>query len=198
LTNGIATASLETPKVQDPCFKSVRHVLCATNALSVAAAGQKARELGYEVVFWDEPLCGEAKDAAKLFAEKLMTMAESHSGKICLIAGGETTVTLGNNPGLGGRNQEFALACAEPFANRPGITIASVGTDGSDGPTDAAGAIVDGTTIQRARDVRLDAHEMLKAHNAYPFFKEIGDLVVTGPTGTNVMDIQVGLIDNRE
>jgi hydroxypyruvate reductase len=111
----------------------------------------------------------------------------------CVISGGETTVTI-HGDGLGGRNQEFALAAAEDIAGIEGVVILSAGTDGADGPTDAAGAIVDGTTIARAERVGLDAAAMLGKNDSYHFFEGLGDLIKTGPTGTNVADIQVILV----
>jgi hydroxypyruvate reductase len=117
-----------------------------------------------------------------------------------IIAGGETTVTLGRNYGKGGRNQEFALAAAieldRVFDNFPcKVTILSCGTDGTDGPTDAAGAIVDTDTVRHAKSMGLNPQKALEDHNAYPFFNTLGALVKTGPTNTNVMDIQIAIID---
>jgi glycerate 2-kinase len=120
--------------------------------------------------------------------------------RVCLIAGGETTVTLGDGHGLGGRNQEFALAAAGVLAGArhvrmpPPVAILAAGTDGTDGPTDAAGAFADATTLERARAAGCDLHQHLERHDAYPLFARIGDLLISGPTGTNVMDISLALI----
>ena len=112
----------------------------------------------------------------------------------CLISGGETTVTV-RGAGKGGRNTEFALAAAIELEDAPGISLLSCGSDGTDGPTDAAGAYCDHTTISRAREKGLRPWFHLGENDSYPFFAELGDLIVTGPTGTNVMDIQIALID---
>jgi hydroxypyruvate reductase len=116
---------------------------------------------------------------------------------VCLISGGETTVTLGREPGTGGRNQEFALAAAGMLASSRApapVALLAAGTDGSDGPTDAAGAFADGTTLTRARAAGLDLERHLGRHDAYPFFDRLGDLLRSGPTGTNVMDVSFALV----
>jgi hydroxypyruvate reductase len=111
----------------------------------------------------------------------------------CIISGGETTVAI-RGDGLGGRNQEFALAAAIEIDGLEGVVMLSGGTDGSDGPTDAAGGIVDGTTVQRGRDKGLDARSHLERNDSYPFLKLVDDLLYTGPTLTNVMDLRLVLI----
>ncbi len=111
----------------------------------------------------------------------------------CLLAGGETTVTL-RGEGRGGRNQEAALAAAIHLEGAAGVTFAAIGTDGMDGPTDAAGAFADGRTVGRGRAGGLDAADFLLANDSYTFFTELGDLVRTGPTRTNVMDLQIVLV----
>jgi glycerate-2-kinase len=131
---------------------------------------------------------GEARDAAQTLARS--ARASGLSRPFCLVSGGETTVTV-QRTGRGGRNMELALAFALEIEGLQGITLLSAGTDGTDGPTDAAGALVDGTTISRARALGLDAAAFLRNNDAYTFFKQTGDLLVTGPTGTNVMDLQV-------
>ena len=110
-------------------------------------------------------------------------------GPACLILGGETTVTLGKQPGKGGRNQELALAAGIALAGETAITVVSLATDGSDGPTDSAGGIADGGTRARGRAIGLDAEEFLRGHNAYPYLQATGDLLLTGPTQTNVNDL---------
>jgi hypothetical protein len=136
---------------------------------------------------------GEAREVGRVLAAIAREMR--HSGEPveppgCLIAGGETTVTV-RGAGKGGRNQELALSAALSFAGETGVLLASTGTDGIDGPTDAAGAFADGRTIQRARERGLDAGVALARNDSYPFFQALGDLIVTGPTGTNVMDLQL-------
>ena len=175
-------------------------VLIGSRRNAMVGAREAANRLGYVVHVIGEPILGEARDAARsLAASEHLASASSPSSvasafrKICVISSGETTVTLA--PGLtgkGGRNQEFALAFALHFGGGP-YAFASIGTDGIDGPTDAAGAIVDERTLDRAREKSLDAAAALQAHDTYPFFAALGDHVVTGPTLTNVGDVQVFL-----
>ncbi len=145
--------------------------------------------------FYPSEIQGEARDAAKWLAKKAIESRrrKAEGKKICLISGGETTVTVQGN-GLGGRNTELALAFAQEIAGLDGITLLSAGTDGTDGPTDAAGAIVDGQTIRKANAKGLDPVVYLKHNDSYTFFKNTGELLVTGSTGTNVMDIQIILL----
>jgi glycerate-2-kinase len=196
----LADPGAETPKPGDPCFARVHHHLVGSNALAVAAAAAAARAAGYEPVVWRQPLSGEARGAGASFANAALALL-AEGRRACLIAGGETTVTLGAGHGKGGRNQEFALACAGTLGSvrwrgRPApMAILAGGTDGSDGPTDAAGAIADGTTLQRAHEAGLDLVAHLDRHDAYPFFAALGDLLISGPTGTNVMDVDLALVD---
>jgi glycerate 2-kinase len=174
-------------------------VLAGSRRDAMDGAAAAARRLDYVVEVIAPPTLGEARDAAREFfargavASALTSNAAASAfrRKICVIASGETTVTLGASRGVGGRNQEFALAGALAMAKLEGVALASVGTDGIDGPTDAAGAIADGTTIPRAQAMGLDASVALARHDSHPFFKALGDLVVTGPTGTNVGDLQI-------
>ena len=199
IADGVAGKIPETPKPGDASLAHVRYRAIASNAQAIAAAASAAQSMGYTPIIWREPLIGEARAAGAIFASAALH-ALTKGEHICVIAGGETTVTLGKIHGIGGRNQEFALAAAgvlgaSPWRSAPApITILSGGTDGNDGPTDAAGAIVDGTTMARARAIGLDLEEHLNGHNAYPFFARLGDLFITGPTGTNVMDIHVASV----
>jgi len=199
IADGVAGRIPETPKANDPCFTHVHHHLVASNAQAIAAIAEQARAAGYEPVVWQQPLIGEARAAGATFAAAAVRALDNKK-RICLIAGGETTVTLGHNPGKGGRNQEFALAAAgmlsaSRWSGQPlPITILAAGTDGTDGPTDAAGALIDGTTKQRGDAAGLDLERHLNDHNAYPYFSAIGDLIITGATGTNVMDVDIALI----
>jgi glycerate-2-kinase len=168
-------------------------VLAGSRRDAMDGAETEARRLGYLVERIAAPTLGEAARAARAFVEFAHTRAARHEKPICVIASGETTVALTGNTGAGGRNQEFALAAALAMAKIEDVALASVGTDGIDGPTDAAGAIVDGMTIGRAQATGLDASVALARHDSYPFFRALGDLVVTGPTGTNVGDLQVFL-----
>ena len=178
-----------------------RFVLAGSRRDAMAGASAEAARLGYEVRVIDQPTLGEARDAAKQLVDGYV--AATFRSRVAVISSGETTVRVpANNTGRGGRNQEFALAAAVEFASPVAQTfrsasstwaLASIGTDGIDGPTDAAGAIVDDTTLARAREKGLDAAAALQAHDSYSFFERLGDLVVTGPTGTNVGDVQVFL-----
>jgi glycerate-2-kinase len=189
---GMAGKVPETPKADDPAFKNIHHKIVSSNTIALNAAKTKAESLGFEVKIVDTPLMGEAKDAAVLFTSKLIEHANKKP--FCLLAGGETTVTLNNNPGMGGRNQEFALAAARDIQDTGNTIVASCATDGNDGPTDATGGIVDSQTMSKANKQNLDINQALAAHNAYPLLNSLGQLFITGPTNTNVMDIQIGLI----
>jgi len=170
-------------------------VLAGSRRDAMHGASAEASRLGYDVRRIEPPTLGEAADAARTFVER---RSADPAVRAAVIASGETTVSLSpQSTGQGGRNQEFALAAALAMADADGYAaqtswaLASVGTDGIDGPTDAAGAIADDTTLVRAKEKGLDARAALQAHDSYPCFKRLGDLVVTGPTGTNVGDLQV-------
>jgi hydroxypyruvate reductase len=199
IAEGCAGRAAETPKPGDACFARVHHHLVASNALALDAAARAAQAAGWRPVVWQQPLMGEARALGATFAGAALHH-RLRGERVCLIAGGETTVTLGDQPGLGGRNQEFALAAAGVLAGMrpaPGaapITILSAGTDGSDGPTDAAGAFADTGTLSRALAAGIDLEQHLNRHDAYPFFDRLGDLLRTGPTGTNVMDVALALV----
>ena len=191
------------PTVGDAPIPGATFVLIGSRRDAMDGAARAARRLGYEVTVIQPPTLGEARDAAREFfalgpvASGFSRKISDSLRKICVIASGETTVTLGASQGVGGRNQEFALVAAMAMARMEGIALASIGTDGIDGPTNAAGAIADGTTIPRAQSLGLDASVALARHDSYPFFQALGDLVVTGPTGTNVGDLQVFLRSSR-
>jgi glycerate 2-kinase len=187
----------DTPKKGNPLFDRVENIIIGSNRIATEAARKKAQKLGYEPVVLTTELQGEARDAARwLYRQVLESQSCLASGrkKISLIAGGETTVTV-RGKGLGGRNTEMALAFAMSIEGTSGITFLSAGTDGTDGPTDAAGAIVDGQTIPKARSLGLDPQAFLDNNDSYHFFEKTGGLVKTGPTGTNVMDLQIILIE---
>ena len=183
----------ETPKPGDDVYRRGVVRIVGSNNTALTAAADAARVNGYEPCVLTSSLRGEAREVAKV----VVAIAEgvANEDRPCaLICGGETTVTLGSNPGTGGRNQELALAAALEIEGRDDIVVLSVGTDGTDGPTDAAGGIVDGESARRAREAGLDVRDALRRHDAYPLLAEIGDLVVTGPTGTNVMDVVIVLV----
>jgi len=195
IQDGIAGRVDETLKPGDAVFKKVTHVLCATNRIALEAAADKAHMLGYDPLVLAQPVSGECRNAANEFCVQLKTLQPTVRGKPrCVICGGETTVTLGKAGGKGGRNQEFALVSALGLQDAEHIVVASLGTDGTDGPTDAAGAVADHTTVARARGMGMDPAAALQKHDAYPLFEKLGDLVKTGPTRTNVMDIIIGII----
>ena len=177
---------------------SVDNRLIASNRLAGEAAAVAARALGFEAAFIADDWQGEARDVGVGFAELVTsppTPAPQGSGwgMRCLIIGGESTVTV-RGAGKGGRNQEAALAAAFVIEGRPNVVISTFATDGVDGPTDAAGATVTGDTLPRARTHGLDARRHLDDNDSYSFFSALGDLVVTGPTGTNVNDLMFGLV----
>ena len=165
-------------------------VLIGSRRDAMDGARAAAERLGYAVHVVEPPVLGEARRAARDFVARAREITKSAAAPMCVIASGETTVRLAESDhGRGGRNQEFALAAALAPGSAAGWSLLSAGTDGIDGPTDAAGAIVDGTTFARGRDKGLDAHRALETHDSYPFVAALGDLVVTGPTGTNVGDL---------
>jgi glycerate-2-kinase len=173
-------------------------VLAGSRRDAMEGASAEAARLGYVVERIVPPILGEAAMAGRAFVEEARARARRHQRSVCVVASGETTVTLTGKTGVGGRNQEFALAAALAMAKSGEVALASVGTDGIDGPTDAAGAIVDALTIGRAQAMGLDASAALARHDSHPFFKALGDLIVTGPTGTNVGDLQVFLAAGPE
>ena len=177
----------ETPKALPA---TVENHLIGTNALALAAAMRTAERLGYRVVSLGSAVEGETADVARQHAAIVRTLPP----RTCLLSGGETTVTLGRHPGKGGRNQEYALALALALGDVPNTLTLSGGTDGEDGPTDAAGAIVDADTLRRAGALGLSAADHLARHDAYPYFDAVGDLLHTGLTGTNVMDVRLTLV----
>ncbi len=186
----------ETPKSLPD---SVQNLILGNNHLALAAAGQRAETLGYSVLNLGSFLEGETRHAAIVHAGIVRSIRSDNLPSpppTCVLSGGETTVTLSPGHGRGGRNQEFVLAALQHLgAGGMGNTVLlSGGTDGEDGPTDAAGALADETTLDRATRVGLNPARHLESHDAYPFFEATGDLLKTGLTGTNVMDVRVLLI----
>jgi len=198
LNSGSSGVIPDTPKKDDPVFASIENIIIANNQKATAAAQQKAFERGFVAVAPANNIQGEARVIAGRFAAAAISthkrLQVPGRQSMCFIYGGETTVTV-KGDGAGGRNTELALAFAREISGIDGITFLSGGTDGTDGPTDAAGAIVDGDTIPGARAKGLDPEDYLSRNDSYNFFKETGDLIITGPTGTNVMDIQIALIE---
>lgn len=195
LLQGAAGATAETPKPGDARLARARFELIGTRLHALAAARAAAEEIGYLVVELPDVVVGEARQAVGPYLENVREAMGRTARPICVLSAGETTVTV-RGGGKGGRNQEFALALARLLEGERRLTVCgSVGTDGIDGPTDAAGAIVDNETVQRARRQGLMPPEaFLNDNNAYAFFHALGDLIHTGPTGTNVADVQVTLV----
>ena len=187
----------ETPIPGDRIFDLVSNVIIGNNHRALEAASAMASSLGFDTLTLSSRMTGEAREVGTMLATK--ASETRHSGNplsppACMLAGGETTVTI-RGGGKGGRNQELALSAALKLSQSTGIVVAAIGTDGTDGPTDAAGAIVDTTTVERARKQGLDPLEYLNRNDSYNLLDPIGDLLVTGPTGTNVMDLMIVLID---
>ena len=188
LEAGRAGEIQETPKPGDPLFERVANVVIGNNALVTDAAAATARRLGYRTDLATRELQGEARDVAREFVARARRLPPS----ACLIAGGETTVTV-RGPGKGGRCQEFALAAALALEPTDRITILAAGTDGTDGPTDATGAIVDAGSIARGSAAGADARRALADNDAYRFLRASDDLLVSGPTRTNLLDLYVAV-----
>jgi hydroxypyruvate reductase len=181
----------ETPKPGDPLFERVSTVVVGSLDVAAAAAQAAAAAAGFSPLLLTTFLEGEARDAGLLagaLAKELVLRRRPLAPPACLILGGETTVTV-RGQGKGGRNQEIALAAAIAIAGLERTLVVALATDGSDGPTDAAGGIVDGRTLERAESLGLDARAALADNSSYDFLERVGDLLVTGPTNTNVNDL---------
>ncbi|MGA2267086.1 MAG: glycerate kinase [Bryobacteraceae bacterium] len=192
IERGARGAVPETPKPDDPVFARVRNTVVGSNRLALAAAARRARSLGYRTLVLSSEIQGEAREIARMHAAIAREVARTGRPvrpPACIITGGETTVTL-HGDGLGGRNQEFALAAAIDIAGLDNVVILSAGTDGTDGPTNAAGAVADGRTLRR----NPEARSYLERNDSYHYFEPLGDLVITGPTNTNVMDVCIVLV----
>ncbi len=191
-----AGALRETPKPGDPVFDGVQNVVVGSNRLAARAAAEKARSLGFETLLLGSYVEGEAREVAKVaaaLAKGVRADGDPVPPPACLVWGGETTVTI-RGEGKGGRNQELALAAALALDGWRGIYVMALATDGTDGPTDAAGAVATGATMELARARGLDARSALAENDSYRFFDELGDLIRTGPTGTNVNDLLFVLV----
>lgn len=188
LQNGAKGLIPETPNDDNPVFEKVENIIIGSNIKALEAANEKAESLGLNPEIISSEITGEARDAGKWLTD----IARSKRSN-CLISGGETTVTI-KGSGSGGRNMELALAFAMEIEEIEGITLLSAGIDGTDGPTNAAGAIVDGQTVLKAKKIGLNPEEYLNNNDSYNFFKKIDELLITGPTGTNVMDTQIIVI----
>ena len=177
----------ETPQ-QALGAHTVQNIIIVDNKLAARAALDQAEREGFQAEILTNELQGEARQVGRDLAHRLRIEGSGRTRPFCLIAGGETTVTI-QSDGKGGRNQELALAAVPELTGLKNSMLISMATDGDDGPTDAAGAVVTGETAQRAKSLGLDAASHLSRNDAYPFFEALGDLLVTGPTGTNVNDL---------
>ena len=197
VTKGTQGYIPETPKKGAPIFNEVNNIIVGSNAIAVDAAKIAAERMGYKAAIISTQLSGEASQVGNNLAKKALDQKKmlGIGEKVCMIYGGETTVTV-KGDGKGGRNTELALAFGMAIQGEPGITFLSAGTDGTDGPTDAAGAIVTSLMLTEAFKHGLKPQDYLARNDSYTFFKTIKGLVITGPTGTNVMDIQLILIEN--
>ncbi len=186
----------ETPKEGDEIFKRVKNVIVGSNFLSLSAGEAQAKKLGYETVLLSSAIEGDTSEAAGFhaaIAREVRSTGKPVKPPACILSGGETTVVL-KGDGKGGRNQHFALSLAKKASKIPGSVFLSAGTDGTDGPTDAAGAIVDDKSLGRAERLGMDPDDYLRRNDSYCFFEPLGDLIVTGPTRTNVMDVRICLV----
>jgi glycerate 2-kinase len=175
-------------KTKNVLVKRVRNMIIGDNQLAARAALQQAEQEGFHAEVLTHELQGEARDVGVMLARRLQDELSTRPRPFCLIAGGETTVTIKGN-GKGGRNQELALAAVREMDGLEDAMLIALATDGDDGPTDAAGAVVTGESARRAEALGLDAAGHLSRNDAYPFFQALGDLLMPGPTGTNVNDL---------
>lgn len=193
LDDGAAGKLPETAKTGDSYLESAVNTIVGNNRMSVNAARDKARELGFNTLLLTTVLEGEASEAGTFLAclaSEIQASGNPVPPPACVIAGGETTVTVAGD-GKGGRNQELALAAAVRLTGMDNVVLLSGGTDGTDGPTDAAGGVVDGGTLAHGASMQLDAKDYLRRNDSYHYLDKVGGLVRTGPTGTNVMDVQI-------
>jgi glycerate 2-kinase len=197
LYEGSENKRQETMKESDEMFLRTSNLIIGTNLLSLKTAKEKAELLGYESRVITNRLDGDVNDVAYFIIDHIkQAMNEKHREKICLLFAGEPTVSM-KGSGTGGRNQHLALIMALLLKNKPGVTFLSGGTDGTDGPTDATGAVADSLTSKNSRNLNLDMEKYINDFDSYNFFRQEGGLIITGPTQTNVMDIMVALIDRK-
>jgi len=196
LHDGVEGKIPETPKPDDPCFRKVKNYIIGSNRVACAAVRSHLKSRGVATRILTSSVTGEARALGTFIgslAREVSTFDEPFRKPCAFIVGGETIVRV-TGSGLGGRNQECAMACATEIQHLKGVAMASIGTDGIDGPTDAAGAIVDGTTIHRSEALGLKFEEVMANNDSYRFFLPLKDLVITGRTGTNVNDVAVAVI----
>ncbi len=196
LADGVEGRISETPKSRDPIFEKTHNVIIGNNTMALQAASQKATELGFDAKITNTASSGDSALVAKTIINDAVAiqLRSPLAKKVCLLFGGETTLKVVSS-GLGGRNQHLALAAAIELENKPGIALLAAGTDGTDGPTDAAGAVVDSQTVPTAQTKGIDATRHLKEFDSYHFFEKTVGHIIIGPTLTNVMDLVVVLIE---
>ena len=193
---GLAGQIAETPKPGDPLFQRVQNLVIADNRIAALAALDKANQLGFQTMLLSTFVQGEAREVAQVvaaIAREVKTFGQPVAAPACLVLGGETTVTI-RGEGLGGRNQELALAAALAIEGLSDVMIVTLATDGSDGPTDAVGGFAEGDTVAKARQLGLDPPAFLQHNDSYHFLEKVGNLLKTGPTNTNVNDLTLMLI----
>lgn len=191
LREGVAGKIVETPKEGDEVFRNVSNVIIANNRTACRGAQEYARKTGVSSIILTSQLEGEAKDVGTIVSAIARELRMNRGGlrnNMVMVMGGETTVTVTGN-GRGGRNQEMVLSASLKLKNCDGISIASIGTDGLDGNTTAAGAIIDSSTLSRAENINLKPSQLLHNNDSYRFFTKLHDTIMTGPTGTNLNDI---------
>jgi glycerate 2-kinase len=196
LQSGLKKRIEETPKPGNSCFRKVDNLIIGSNLMALKAAEAEAKKMGFKTILLSSRLQGEAQDLAKFYAAIAQEIAASnypYSPPVCILGGGEPTVTV-RAKGLGGRNTELALAVAVEIQGLGKTVFLSAGTDGTDGPTDAAGATVNGRTHRNAVKKGIKPEDYLKCNDSYNFFKKTGELLITGPTRTNVMDVHILLV----
>jgi len=197
LNRGMAYEVPETPKENEPIFDRIHNFVIGSNILALEAAGEEAERLGYSPLILSSMVEGETTIVACVhtaIAREILKTERPIKPPACIISGGETTVTI-RGKGLGGRNQEFCLAAAMDIMDLPPrVVILSGGTDGNDGPTPAAGAVVDTLTVKRGEEMGLNASDYLADNDSYHFFEKTEELLMTGPTNTNVMDVRIMLV----
>lgn len=199
IEKGVAGEVPETPKPGDPIFDITTNIIVGNNFQALKAAKEEAEKLGYNCMILSSMIDGEAREVARVhaaIAKEILTSGNPIPPPACVVSGGETTVTVSGD-GLGGRNMEFCLAAAVLITGLEGVLILSGGTDGTDGPTDAAGALCDGDTAPRAEALGMKAADYLARSDSYHYFEKLGDLLITGPTNTNVMDVRLVMVAKR-
>ncbi len=195
-SGGLKNKFPETPKSDNPAFTGTSNIIVGSNIEALLAAEKEAIARGYKTLILSSMIEGETSEVARVhtgIANEVIRSGFPVRPPACILSGGETTVTL-KGDGLGGRNQEFAMCAAGSIAGETPVVILSGGTDGNDGPTDSAGALVDNSTMDRAAITKLDIKHYLARNDSYHFFSALGDLLITGPTNTNVMDLRIILI----